>query len=835
MHQPSDFDDLRRHPPASLECREIRDLLRDFADDDLEPGEVRRVEMHVHGCRVCALALARCEHEVLRLRRAYASDDSRVAGDVAPLPGFGRRVAERLLDQVHQAAAGAASQRDNLVEVAAGAPAADPDRGGRVRGISRVALAHWLFGCLGVVLSLLVAWKVLAPDTELQRVTRLSVRAADDAWREDGDIRERLVAGSGIGAGGMLIVGQGGSATVEYHDDQSRQRQPAALLTIDGGRLSLRNGRPQLHEGRMTLAAHRAMSMTLSDGTRIDLGDGEYQIDVDDLLSTDLSDALEIVFETLAGEPATVTSLADGSGRTILVGEIGHFQGGTGIVTEGEPGSAAVSPGGGIARDPVELRYDLVGSVVDLNGPLADSIVQLVYWNSLHQSSASLLTNTLGEFALAEGSGLAGSFVVTQAWPPPHRGDLGVTAPNAYPLDERGTGYELGRPVGMSTSREMVGVVFDRDRLPVEGVRLLPCVYDELLGLVLPWFDERVSNHSGWFSLRQLPASLPPHQVLAVIALHEDYEPVFRPIPLPNSPAAAAMRLQIELQELRPVALSGLAAGSEVELLEEILDLPGLAARRRIVTVPASGRVNQLLIGRGELWASTGSGELLPLRQVGAPAGPGMPQELQLTGEVPRLRRSVFRELLEVGQTDFLLASNYRHQRFRPSQGASMNLTVTELGRLAPEAHVFAISASPSGGFEPRFVGIHRAGFNQQFKMDLGADEVEILAVSGLNGRLAYVPSPSPGSGRVPATVALEQLGRLQLGLMARPVNESILPLRLQPAIEGPLGRRPALYRFATDRDNWVVKGLPQGDYTVTDDRGHTWSVIIGSGTTQIN
>ncbi|MEC7584051.1 MAG: zf-HC2 domain-containing protein [Planctomycetota bacterium] len=838
MHQPPDNDDLRRHPPASLECREIRGLVRDFADGDLEPADVKRVELHVHGCRVCALALARSEHEVLRLRRAYDSEDVQDDLDVAPAPGFANRVVERLFDQVrqlHQVVVEDGAGCERIEAVAQEAPGTDAARAESASGMPRLALAQWLFGSLAVVMCLLLTWQFWAAEVELQQVTRLSLREAQDVWREDGDIRERMVAGSGLGADGMLVVGQGGSAVLEYHDDNSQQPQPAALLTIDGGRLSLRNGRPQLHEGSMTLSAHRAMSMTLSDGTQIDLGDGEYLIEVDELLDTDLGEALDLVFETLAGEPATVTRLEDGASRTIVVGEGGRLNGGSGHVIDGASASASTVSGGGISRDPVAASYDLIGSVMDLNGPLPDSVVHVTYWNSLHQSLASLSTNSFGEFMLPEGSGLQGSFVVAHAWPPSHRADLGVTVPNAYSLEPLEDGYEVGQPVGMSTSREMAGVVFDRDRQPLEGVRLVPCAYDELLGLLLPWFEERVSNHTGWFRLPQLPASLPPHQVLAVVAQHEDYEPVFLPIPLPNSPAASAMRLQIELPELRRVALSGLPAGSELELFEEILELPGSAARRRLVTVPASGRINELWVGRGRLWVSQGSGALQPLRQVGTPAGPGLPTELQLTGEPARPRNTVFRDLLEVPSTEFLLASNFRHQRFRPSLGTSMNLTVTEMGRSAPEAHVFAISASPSGGFNPRFVGIHGAGPNQPFKLDVAAGEVELLAVSGLTGRLAYAPLSAAGAGRLPSVVSLESLGRLQLGAQARPTNELLLPLRLQPAVEGPLGRRPALYRFATERDNWAVKGLPQGDYTVSDGRGHTWSVTIGPGTTVIN
>ncbi|MFN8825545.1 MAG: zf-HC2 domain-containing protein, partial [Planctomycetota bacterium] len=66
LHQPPNPDDLRRLPPASPACAQVRGMLRDFADGDLSTTEVAHVENHLAGCRTCAVELARAEHEVLR-------------------------------------------------------------------------------------------------------------------------------------------------------------------------------------------------------------------------------------------------------------------------------------------------------------------------------------------------------------------------------------------------------------------------------------------------------------------------------------------------------------------------------------------------------------------------------------------------------------------------------------------------------------------------------------------------------------------------------------------------------------------------------------------------
>jgi len=694
-----------------------------------------------------------------------------------------------------------------------------------------------LLSCLGAMACIAVSWRIWGDVFEMRGVTRFSVRVAEDTWREDGDIRERVGAGSGVGAGAKLVVGDGGSATFEYHDDNAKEPQPAALITMEGGTLSLRDGYPLLHEGAMGVAAHRAMVMTLADGTRVELGAGQYRIDAVELESLDrlLAEAAElgVSVEVVDGEPAKITRPDQLGERTIAVGQVGRFSGSPGIALEGPSPTEPTTFAGPGSRQPTRPEPDLIASVVDPYGPLADSSVQLLYRHSGHQTTASLFTDSFGEFVLGPGSGLQGKFVVAQVSPPPHRSDLGVTAPNAYAIEPVGGGYELRRPLGLSTSREMVGRVTDRGQQPLGGVRVLPCLYDELLGLILPWFEVRHSDNNGRFTMVRLPAGLPPHQRLALIALHPDYEPVFQPIPLPNSPAADVLQLQIELPELRTVTLSGLPPGVEVLLFEEVLGLPGLAARRRLVTVQSTGRVPGLRFGSGQLWMGSSGDRLRPLRPSGV-ANAAVGIELQLTAEPARPFGVVFRDLVAVDRTDVLLAHGFRHERFRRVQGIPSNLFVMEFGMRAAQTHVFALSAASSGGVAARFLGIQTADMRQRFEVDLGAGEVELLAVSALNGRLAYADLRGSGRRAGLPTMSLQLLGRAQLGVMARPPGEPLLPLRFEPTEDGPLGSRPVLYRFATARAGWMVTGLPQGDYLVTDNRGRSWSVTIDLHTAQL-
>ena len=92
-HQPPNPADLAAFPPAGSACERIRQLLRDFVDGDLGDEAAVEVEVHVHECRSCAVALARGESEALQLRRAFGGLDQQD-------PGPGPEFTESVLSQV---------------------------------------------------------------------------------------------------------------------------------------------------------------------------------------------------------------------------------------------------------------------------------------------------------------------------------------------------------------------------------------------------------------------------------------------------------------------------------------------------------------------------------------------------------------------------------------------------------------------------------------------------------------------------------------------------------------------------------------------------------------
>ncbi|MGK0430874.1 MAG: hypothetical protein ACJA0V_000004 [Planctomycetota bacterium] len=99
MYQPPNPQNMRRLPPASPSCARVRAKLRDYADGDLAMVDVATVDEHLHGCRACAVELARSEHEVLRLRRAF--EEIRIEQEADPKhclrSDFAARVVEQLV------------------------------------------------------------------------------------------------------------------------------------------------------------------------------------------------------------------------------------------------------------------------------------------------------------------------------------------------------------------------------------------------------------------------------------------------------------------------------------------------------------------------------------------------------------------------------------------------------------------------------------------------------------------------------------------------------------------------------------------------------------------
>ena len=149
-------------------------------------------------------------------------------------------------------------------------------------------------------------------------------------------------------------------------------------------------------------------------------------------------------------------------------------------------------------------------------------------------------------------------FVVAQLIPPAGRSDLGVGAPMVVPVVRNAAGARLPEPLAVDPSPAIQGTVRDADQRALAGVRVIPCLVDELFGALLPWAEGSVATDSrGWFALHGLPSRPGPYSRLGLLLLHPDVASCCAPIPATASLAAQECQFQFTFAlELRaPVVL----------------------------------------------------------------------------------------------------------------------------------------------------------------------------------------------------------------------------------------------------------------------------------------
>ncbi|MGE3350945.1 MAG: zf-HC2 domain-containing protein [Planctomycetota bacterium] len=848
MHQPPNPADLRQVPPTTPECARIRGMLRCFADGDLTAVPRRQVELHVHDCRTCALALARAEFEVLRLRRAFLGNWTAVS----PGQGFARRTVDRLLREsselLDRSAAdggapsgprpGADLKRRVLAQVSAdlasaGAAIGRPSRGGRLRRLSSGWLAASTVAAALAVLLVAAIWQ---GAVDFAAAVRLSVVRAEETYSEHGQDLKRVRDGDGFGDGAVLRVGRAGSVEAEFNDASTTGRQPAAKIHLDGdSRLRLDGGTPLLVHGTIGVTTERPMSVRLGDGTDVELGAGQYQIEVseahsfDDMVSAGLAHAR---VEVLRGEPATMMR-DSGAVQVVAVGQAASYSRGlAGIALENQPlPPAAIGINGG-PREPLdETEYpDLVGRILDdLGNPVDSAAVTVSFLDRASPSGGPqylrtrhLLTDSLGNYELPPGSGIRGGFAVVEVVPPAGRADLSVRAPAMQALlrNPGGPGYAV-QSIALPATRPLTGVVLGPTGQRLPYVRLIPVVYDELLGRMWRWRPEALySSHNGLFELAQLPMALPPHQSLGVVAFQDDFDLVFQPVPLPGSDTAANTALEVRMRPRRTVSLVELAGHGTCEIVEQPLDLPPGAGMRRYTVQCGSHSATSVEIGHGRLWLVVGQPSqqqrLLALRVDGN-------NRVRIDGESSIEFDEVFRDVVDVaGVGDALaLAFESRFDGFRAGGTDEVSLwTLDPEGMHAPSVALFALSPR-SVGKRVRFLGF--SGGESGIQTDLSANEVEILAVSSLpDGTSRQVEAGSLLQNGRYQPIQLQHPGQVQLGPQWRPTGRSSSLLRFEPLTNGPTGLRPALFRHVSIGTSWVAADLPAGQYRVTNDLGQT-------------
>lgn len=862
MHQPPNPADLRRAPPGSPECARVRGWLRDYVDGDLAgAGDLaRRVEEHVHLCRGCGLELARAEHEVLQLRMLFrglagssqqVDPGEQIDGGRGPRPGFARRVIDRLvrddtsIGSPAEAGGGAdadeAARADRSADDAAvgsqrGAMAArvlvDEVVDDTLRSTLRNAAAGSPLGMLIASMLLLVALGVgvryfATANDAPAHLARLIVLRADGTFDSS---RQPLGGGDILGDSQSLRVVRGGLARLDWHDPSAR-RQPAATLEVEGGEVRLENGAPMLVNGKLLVETKREVDIPMADGSRLELGVGEYVIAAEipaDMLDNEamapgedplsvLPGDLRIQVEVRSGAPARIVRVG-AAGALVAAGQVGIYRGTAGVAVHatGDP-SGALDPGSirVAAENNAPPQPQVVGHVVDPVGlPSVGAAVYLSTAVQGHKMTFGDVTGVDGRFVMPTSAACDGDFAVVLALPAPALFNLGLAAPQAVPVERHGDAANLVRPIRFEQSTPLHGVVRDQNYQLRTGVQVIPCVVDELFGSVLALPTSIAQTDAlGTFHIDQLPARLPAHQSLVLVFSHPALEATVVPVPVRGSVVATPDFGAYIVRQLRTVSVAGLPAGAAVTIYEEVLGLPaGTAAVKRRVNAGSDGIASQCLVGRGALWLRSGSSGNPTVRRL----------ELTGIGPIPRYEPTgpthacgeQFRSLTSLADSSIDLQSAFRHERFVTAQVANavagQALRVAdEWGHGLAEAQVFAVEATgPRGAPDPLFLGFTSLVGGLSLA---GLSPTASLVVIGPGGEVGQIGNPTGGDQVVQLT--LQANGRVLLHPSLRPAGggNAVVPIRFR-VDDGP-AVQPAVVRFAGPASGWEVGDLVPGSY----------------------
>ena len=898
LHQPPDPRDLGAVPPATPECAIVRGRLRDFVDGDLAPVAHRQVEDHVHTCRTCAVALSRAEHELLRLRRAFGLIARSEPDAGLPAPGFANRVVSRLvLDETSllsremlAAAAKADEGRDELD----GDPGQEAQGAARGSGRGRRAVGSWGFGQMGpagrasvlrtpaaflmacaVMLTLLVVFALGASgdgEQAPQLDSRFVVIAARDAYSSSGPLNR----GAGLGAGEKLWVGVNGKASIDLID-ASLKSQPAATLQVtNSGQVRMQGGEPLLELGRVRVDTRRGVGFVMADGSRVELGVGEYEIVVEDLRGRHLageepqSGELRVAVEVLSGDEALIVRTGL-SNTAVTEGQQGVYAGASRVgITGGR--STANNPLGGLSRTPIDLDdpdpATLSGVVLEGSGAAAigsDVTVTFASGGLARSWTTRVGSNGLFEFV----TGAAGTtkvcdspFAIVQVVPTSGRDDLGLTAPDVFRLNYSQSKARLATDAIVDSSAGLAGQVLDETGSVRGGVHVIPCITDELFQMAWPWTGgEVVSDQDGRFRIARLPGVLPPHQHLDLLLLHPDIEPLVQPVPARNSwqvnvnETFVVRNLQPAVLQLTTPSLGGGSVGGvpivgDAYIYEDVVGLPpGAAMVRRRVVANSAGEA-QAQVGRGTLWLRQGPANGVGLEGYGQGVGGrvymssggqsglsqlvlvdlGVPRRFVVENGSSRPVGSVFRQAATSMAAGVMLASAFRFQNYstrgihETMDGPVLYVRDALSARSVSDARVFAVRPNgPRDIGESRFLGLT----NGSGSLTLGVIAGETIVVVSADGTVGFEGGVDPSRD---INMVLRANGEVVLDGSVRPAGPAVrmVSVRLQ-RLDSPVnGVRSEFVRFASVFDDWVLRKVPPGRYLATVN-GQSYPVEVPS------
>ena len=795
LFQPAAVGDLAQYPPAAPECERVRGMLRDFVDGDLPASLIAEIEVHIHGfavstdaraaaeaevaragkpCRACGLALARAEHEVVRLRDAVAGEflpvpdedfTSSVVSRIAGLaltegqtpPNLTARVMQRLRKDVGQVPK--PPRRMRLLAAAAVVMATGALGGwlllnGRGAAVERSAR---VIACRGEVRvraeSAAESWRAVRPGS-LRPGAELDVPAA-------GELEFVLTAGAAVGElplrHRLLVQG------------------PARLVLLageSGDAPALR-----LQHGSADVTSDGSLAVLAASGERIEFDAGRFAIDAVQVRRSD-SDLIgpglvRLRVETLRGT-ARVAGVALESGR------VARFEPLAPPVVESSPEGMldtwrAAAVAAGVLRDspsvePVDRELpQWAGRIVraGTERPVGDAWVTL----RVGERSMGVATRLDGTFELEGFDAEAGVALVSVS--PPAGSELGSMLPTPVrPIDGASRGIRRLPAIELEVDRPVAGLVLGHGA-PVVGATVEALLVDELFGIVRRIGKPTRTQSGGRYRVADMPSRIEPHQRIVVLARHELWAPATRVGQVGDANSLASLasvdvglrpREQVVVQDLPPNR-------SSVSVLFAIPGLPIRAVVDREVAHTDVHGTAQVLGPRGvRAWAIVG-GQPHPLVRRGGVATLALQTDKgaghvlpRATGYEPLARSGYEAQRRNVGPR-FVQAHRY-------GEVANIPMTATPLSFL----RVSADQVSPRAGSAPPhsrlFLRLEGGGVRFLGELDGGGGAF-------VDGRPLSLPDVAQLDKRatVVAVAPDGAVGSLPLPSDASPTDEFVLQL----------------------------------------------------------
>ncbi len=870
--------DLQLFPPTSERCAVVRDWLRDYADNDLEPALREEVDEHVHACSDCDRALSRAELEVVRLRQALP----RLVPPPEPPAGFTSRVmaevrivaqqevteevladfTPQVLARVRREWSGAPSFRERFGErLAAGL------HGGRK--------VWWIAAVLFVAFTTAVLWPRQTEPARVQVVEVSGVVRLDDA----NGVKRRIVAGMTIeradfAAGGTWTVDAGGSVllSVPYDDRNgaalgatSVPTTPAATIGFEGGSLTvlpasasrgnpanggsgsveagnvpvgpLRDGLPEalaIARGALDLMADHPVTVRVGDESSLLCSPGSFRVDVFEVERLD---------RTFANTPLTRVrvEVLDGSLRilrgqlsetTVAAGTVAHFDARSQVWLEpsatrfaerlrpsNEASGATISGGPGVQQ----RAPTWVGRAVDATTGTGIAAANVHVWTG--NGRQVVVTDQDGQFVCMGLDADAAMPVIVHVTAPSGRllADYGpepLALARAQAVDN-----ELRLPpVVLVAAIERRGQLLTHDGNAVAGATIVPVVLDGLTRTIEPLRHLAVvTDESGRFLLAGLPGRLDPHVWLGAVA----------EIERKGLPQVAAIVLgerdlvRWQLPSVRDVVFQGLPANADLVLCEALDGLPeGFAFRRHRVSSDARGEVRIADVA-GPVWVQMPSGGPRATQDV------TQDSSVRRVGDVVRgaLAATLDAAALTKGDVngDWSARLGHRLARVLPS-GSGVPRYVSahaDGGPFAkPGTRIYLRTEDGELWFVGEYDGLRAVQFTAPSSDDytligVGPDGA-IGWVSG-DGATALLPLPMPAVGSAAPSVTLRERLTPLVAVAGGPIVVRF------DWLDGPMPD-VVFHRVLGLEDDQAIEGLPAGRYRFQLPDGARGTVEIRSG-----